>query len=169
MAEPLHHQLIKHFEACKLRPYLCSASVPTIGWGSTRYEDGRKVTLADPAITQERADSLFLVTVRDYEAGVQRLVTNLSLLPQHRGALVSFAYNLGLDEDADTVAEGLGDSTLLKLVNKGDLLAASREFVKWDRTKGVKTWGLHRRRLAEAHLFLTGALKLDWNRNDYGF
>lgn len=169
MAEPLHHQLIKHFEACKLRPYLCSAGVPTIGWGSTRYADGRKVTLQDPPITQAQADALFLVTIRDYEAGVNRLVTNLSLLPQHRGALVSFAYNLGLDEDADDIAEGLGDSTLLKLVNKGDLLAASRQFPKWNRVNRVPSWGVHRRRLAEAHLFLTGELKLDWNRKDYGF
>lgn len=32
--------------------------VPTIGHGSTRYEDGRPVTLADPPITRERAEQL---------------------------------------------------------------------------------------------------------------
>lgn len=169
MAEPRHHVLIKHFEACKLTPYLCSAGVPTIGWGSTRYADGRKVTLKDPAITQAQADALFMVTVKDYEAGVLRLVTNRSLLPQHYGALTSFAYNLGLDEDADDKAEGLGDSTLLKLVNKGDILAASREFVKWNKVAGKPSWGVHRRRLAEAHLFLTGELKLTWDRTAHGF
>jgi len=31
---------------------------PTIGHGSTRYEDGRPVTLADPAITRTRAAEL---------------------------------------------------------------------------------------------------------------
>lgn len=163
MAEPLHHTLIKHFEQCRLTAYQCGAGVWTIGWGHTAS------AAPGQRITQERADALFLWDVERFEAGVERLAPNLSLLPQHRGALTSFAFNLGLDEDADTVAEGLGDSTLLKLVNKGDLLAASREFVKWDRTKGVKTWGLHRRRLAEAHLFLTGALKLDWDRAAHGF
>lgn len=163
MAEPKHHTLIKHFEQCRLTAYQCGAGIWTIGYGHTASAKPGQV------ITQERADALFAWDVARFEEGVSRLVTNLGLLPQHLGALTSFAFNLGLDEDADTVAEGLGDSTLLKLVNKGDFLAASREFVKWDRTKGVKTWGLHRRRLAEAHLFLTGELKLDWNRASYGF
>ncbi|MBO1996950.1 hypothetical protein J4714_14010 [Staphylococcus epidermidis] len=34
--------------------------VPTIGHGSTRYEDGRRVTLADPPITRRRAVELAL-------------------------------------------------------------------------------------------------------------
>lgn len=32
--------------------------VPTIGYGSTRYEDGTPVTLADPPITRQRAEQL---------------------------------------------------------------------------------------------------------------
>src|SRR5256885_5734111 len=32
--------------------------VPTIGHGATRYEDGTRVTLADPPITRERAREL---------------------------------------------------------------------------------------------------------------
>ena len=32
--------------------------VPTIGYGSTRYEDGTRVNLDDPAITPERAEEL---------------------------------------------------------------------------------------------------------------
>ncbi len=32
--------------------------VPTIGYGSTRYEDGTPVTLKDPAITPQRAEQL---------------------------------------------------------------------------------------------------------------
>ena len=50
--------LIKHFEGLRLTPYLCSAGVPTIGYGSTFYEDGRKVSLQDPPITKERAEEL---------------------------------------------------------------------------------------------------------------
>jgi len=48
--------LIKKFEGLKLKPYLCSAGVPTIGYGNTFYETGKKVTLNDPAITEKRAE-----------------------------------------------------------------------------------------------------------------
>lgn len=42
-----------------LHPYIPTAGdVPTIGHGSTRYEDGKPVTLADPPITRRRADEL---------------------------------------------------------------------------------------------------------------
>ena len=40
-------------------PYIPTAGdVPTIGHGSTRYEDGTPVTMADPPITRERAQQL---------------------------------------------------------------------------------------------------------------
>ena len=40
-------------------PYIPTAGdVPTIGHGSTRYEDGTPVTMADPPITRQRADQL---------------------------------------------------------------------------------------------------------------
>ena len=35
-----------------------AGDVPTIGHGSTRYEDGTPVTMADPPITRQRADHL---------------------------------------------------------------------------------------------------------------
>lgn len=164
-----HYPLIKHFESCRLKPYLCSAGVPTIGWGSTFYEDGRKVTVQDPAITQERADSLFKHTVSAFEKGVVRLATR-SLKAHEFSALVSFAFNVGLDEDADAIAEGLGDSTLLRLLNTGQPAATvAARFTDWCKVGGKREWGLYRRRLAEAHLFLTGNLKLDWNRTEHGF
>lgn len=44
-----------------LHPYVpTQGDVPTIGHGSTRYEDGRRVTLADPPITRQRAVELAL-------------------------------------------------------------------------------------------------------------
>jgi lysozyme len=40
-------------------PYIpTKGDVPTIGHGSTRYEDGRPVRLTDPPITRQRAESL---------------------------------------------------------------------------------------------------------------
>lgn len=44
-----------------LHPYVpTQGDVPTIGHGSTRYEDGRRVTLADAPITRQRAIDLAL-------------------------------------------------------------------------------------------------------------
>lgn len=44
-----------------LHPYVpTQGDVPTIGHGSTRYEDGRRVTLTDPPITRQRAVELAL-------------------------------------------------------------------------------------------------------------
>ena len=154
MAEPKHHTLIKHFEECLLTAYLCPAGKPTIGWGHT----GKDVTILDVktrrTITQDEADSLFVSDVSRFELGVKRMVTNQSLLDQHLGALTSFAYNAGL--------ANLASSTLLKLVNKGDLAAASNEFMKWRfatvNGKKVVLNGLIRRRAAEKVLFQTGHL-----------
>jgi len=47
--------LIKRFEGLKLNAYLCSANVPTIGYGNTYYPNGVKVKLGDK-ISQEKAE-----------------------------------------------------------------------------------------------------------------
>ena len=60
-------KLIHSFETCVLKPYRCPAGIPTIGWGNTFYEDGTKVTMKDPPITQERADKLFEHILKDFE------------------------------------------------------------------------------------------------------
>ena len=76
----------------------------------------------------------------------------------HARALVRQRVHVGLDEDGDGKAEGLGDSTLLKLVNKGDLIAAAKEFPKWNKVGGKVSPGLVRRRAAEKFYFETGKL-----------
>lgn len=41
------------------KPYVpTQGDVPTIGYGATHYEDGRRVTMADPPITRQRAEEL---------------------------------------------------------------------------------------------------------------
>ena len=52
------YKLIQEFEGLRLSAYRCSAGVPTIGYGNTRYEDGKLVKMGD-RITKERAESLF--------------------------------------------------------------------------------------------------------------
>ena len=88
-----------------------------------------------------------------FEAGVARLVTR-PIEQSQFDALVSFAFNVGLDIDAHRRAEGLGDSTLLALVNAVRDQDAAIEFVKWNKAGGRPLLGLTRRRLAEAQLYL---------------
>lgn len=146
--------LIEHFEGFhkalpdgRAGPYLCPAKVPTIGIGSTFYEDARPVALTDPPITRERAYELLAHELRQCEAAVDRLTTR-RLAPLSRGALVAFVYNVG--------AGAYRASGLRKAVNAGDDERAGREFLKWRMAGGVVLRGLERRRMAEAALYLTG-------------
>ena len=79
--------LIKQHEGFCSEPYLCPASVGTIGYGSTYYEDGTKVKLGDPPITEERASKLLASVLVTYEKAVDyalsRYVTNFKILKVH--------------------------------------------------------------------------------------
>lgn len=143
--------LIKRFESFSARPYLCPAGVWTIGYGHTEG-----VTKESPRITEPEACDLLAADLEKYSAAVARLVK--VPLKQHQfDALVSFAYNVGPDEDADTIAEGLGDSTLLAKLNQGFYEAAGREFLRWTKSKGRVLGGLVKRRAAEQALFMGAA------------
>lgn len=59
--------LCRRFEGLRLKPYMCPAGIPTIGYGSTRYADGKAVTLRDAPITAAQAEELLMATLRrDY-------------------------------------------------------------------------------------------------------
>jgi len=133
------------FEGMYLRPYLCPAAVPTIGVGSTFYEDGRRVSMADAPITRERAMQLL-----EWELN-RCLPKVLSLCPTLRdwgdkptGAILDFAFNCGTG--------ALSSSTLRKRINADDPDGAKAELMKWTRGGGRVLPGLVRRRAAEVAL-----------------
>lgn len=136
--------LARRFEGCYLRPYLCPAGVPTIGYGATYYEDGARVTLTDPPITRERAESLLLWMVRTrYLPVVIRLCPGIDD-PHRLAALIDFTFNLG--------AGNLGASTLRRRVNAGQWGDVPAELRKWVKGGGRVLAGLVKRRAAEAAL-----------------
>jgi len=138
--------LMHDFEGCRLEAYLCPASVPTIGYGSTYYEDGRPVKLGD-AITQERADQLFEAIAEDFAKRVRSLL-KVGLNENQFSALVSFTYNVGV--------ANLKKSTLLKKVNINPSdTTITDEFLKWNKAGGKVLAGLTRRREEEAKLYFT--------------
>lgn len=140
--------LIKHFEGLRLTPYLCSAGVPTIGYGSTFYEDGRKVSLQDPPITKERAEELLQFTLnRQFIPATLRQCPVLVAHEKKLGAIVSFVYNLG--------AGRLQASTLRRKINAEEWDEASRQILVWNIAGGKVSKGLQLRREAERTLFLS--------------
>ena len=149
------YKLIMNFEGLSLTPYLCSSNVPTIGYGNTYYPNGKKVTMRDKPITKEYAIEIFKFIADLFAKDVNSLLkTNVT--QNQFNALVSFAYNLGSDIDADDIPEGLGDSTLLKKVNKNpNDLTILNEFLKWVRSNGKISNGLVKRRKLEAKLYFT--------------
>jgi len=149
------YDLIKKFEGLSLKPYLCPAGVPTIGYGNTFYPNGKKVTMKDPIITKEKAHEI-LVFVADLFAKDVSTLIKTTVTQNQFNALVDFAYNLGTDIDADEIAEGLGDSTLLKKVNKNPNDPTIKdEFMKWNKANGKILKGLTNRRNEEAQLYYT--------------
>ncbi|MEI6267841.1 MAG: lysozyme [Methylococcaceae bacterium] len=140
--------IIRSCEGFSPKPYPCPAGIPTIGYGSTRYADGRSVTLSDPPITQEQADEIMKTTLNEYEAAVNRYVS-VPLNQNQFDALVDFAYNAG--------AQNLRNSTLLKLLNQQQYEEAANELCKWVHGGGKILPGLVKRRELEKELFLKKA------------
>ena len=137
--------LCRTFEGIRLSPYLCSAGKPTIGIGSTLYEDGTRVTLQDPPITAERAESLLQLTLRrDYLPGVLRASPGLIQYPNRLAAMLDFAYNAGVPR--------YRASTMRKRIDAEDWAGAQVECKKWNKGGGRVLPGLTKRCQARAAL-----------------
>lgn len=131
--------LIKNFEGCKLKAYLCPAGVLTIGYGHTGPDVVKNMN-----ISQSVADELLEKDLQRFVRAVS-VMLKVTLSDNEFSALVSLCYNIG---------EGnLSKSTLLKLVNQGKIKEASEQFVKWNKAGGKVLKGLTTRRIAEANLF----------------
>lgn len=145
-AVAIAENLCKKYEGLYLRPYLCPAGIPTIGYGTTRYENGVRVSLADPAITAQRAEYLLR-----YELTNHVLPSVLNFCPNlvrwgvcATAAIMDFTYNLGSGR--------LRSSTLRKRIQADDRYGAKRELAKWVRGGGGVLPGLVKRRMDECAL-----------------
>ena len=133
------------FEGCYLKPYLCPANVPTVGIGSTFYENGTRVSLADPAISRQRAMALLEWELNHCLPKVRRLCPALKDWgDQATGAILDFSFNCGTG--------ALQSSTLRKRINADDLDGAKTELMRWIRGGGKVLPGLVKRRAAEIAL-----------------
>ena len=142
--------MIKEFEGCHLNAYpdpLTGGLPITIGWGSTRDFNGDYFKLGRK-ITQEYADKLLIFDIE------QRFLPHLQKIPywsemndNQRGALLSFAYNLG-------DFYGHPDFNTITRVLKNKEWDKVPEALKLYRNPGTNVEaGLLRRRVAEAKLW----------------
>ena len=142
--------MIRHWEGCELEAYQDGGGIWTIGYGTTRYDEGEPVGQGDTC-TQDQASSwLASDAVSIAEDPVNSLVT-VPLSQNQFDALCDFTYNLGQGN--------LSESTLLAKLNAGDYAGAQAEFPRWNQIAGQPSQGLTNRRNAEANLFGTP----DWD------
>lgn len=137
--------LIKEFEGYYSKAYICPAGVPTIGYGSTMWNDGRKVKIGEK-ITKEGAELLLHWELNNKAIALK----GLSLNQNQADALLSFIYNLGIG--------AFDKSTLKKKIKLNPNDPSIRdEFMKWNKArvggKLMELKGLTRRRIAEANLY----------------
>lgn len=152
--------LIQHFEGCGTRrkdgqlaayPDPASGGAPwTIGWGST----GRDI-VKGTVWSQAQCDARMGRDATMLAAGIIHMLGAAPVTQHQLDAMISFAYNIGLDDNGDGIAQGLGDSTLFRKHKSGDYAGAQAEFAKWNKAAGKVMPGLTRRRAAEAALYAT--------------
>jgi GH24 family phage-related lysozyme (muramidase) len=143
--------LIASFEGVMLRLYNDPAGHCTVGIGHLVHHgpiDGRPEEQPfEGELTEEFVYRLFTETDAPRYAQMVRDAVRVPLYQSEFDALVSFVYNLGpgaLDEH---------QSTLARLLNKGDYAGAAGQFERWAHAGELVLPGLVRRRDAEAALF----------------
>lgn len=138
-------ELIKRFEGFVSKPYLCQAKVWTVGYGTTRYPNGERVKPTDIPIDKEKATEFLKHDVKVFESGVDSFLRD-DITQNQFDAIVSFAYNLGLN--------ALKNSTLLKVINSNpNDLRIKKEFLKWVNAGGKVSGGLIKRRQDEVSFY----------------
>ena len=138
-------ELCKRFEGFRSKPYLCPANVATIGYGSTYYANGTKVTLNDPPMSEKEAHALLMAELEHtYLPGVVRNCPILLSDVKKCNAIVDFVYNLGIGR--------LQTSTLKRKINASDWEGAQEQLMLWTKGGGKVLPGLLKRRQAECSL-----------------
>ncbi|HZV20800.1 MAG TPA: lysozyme [Hyphomicrobiales bacterium] len=144
---------IKRNEGLSLTPYLDSGGVPTIGWGTTRYDDGRRVKMTDPPITVEQAQHYLEREVHRVEDAVNQAV-KVPLTQAEFDCIVDFGYNVGTGW---ITGQGHTQASFIKLLNQGKYSAVPAGLLLFTRDiHGRQIQGLVNRRKWEAQMWLAG-------------
>jgi lysozyme len=137
-------QITMMFEGFRTYPYLCPAGVWTIGYGTTRYPNGKKVQSSDMWIPKTLAAEYLRQEIVSSINQVLKCCPILSLHESRLAAITDFVYNLG--------AGRLQASTLRRRINQGDWVLVKTELMKWVRGGRRILPGLVARRKVECGL-----------------
>ena len=157
-------ELMHKFEGYRDKPYQCSASMWTIGWGHVIYQDQIKYPLIakdgytgtlrknyplrpehNRVWSKDELVKIFKDDLVSFERGVLRLAPNLA---GHQGAFdacVAFSFNVGLGN--------FQRSTIRMKIGREEWREASEAFMSWTKAGGKELRGLVLRRTAERKLF----------------
>lgn len=133
--------LVAWYEGYRPQAYLDPVAIPTICYGHTA------TARLGQTRTREQCDALLAGDLGTAFAALDRRV-RVPLSDPTRAALASWVYNVG---------EGaMASSTLLRLLNAGDVRGACNQLPRWVYAGGRQLPGLVNRRAAERDLCLSG-------------
>lgn len=134
--------LLVDFEGLKLKPYLDTAKIPTIGVGTIKYPNGVSVTMNDKPITKEQAKEYCLDHATKITLPALNKGLKVDLTQNQIDAIGSLVYNIGNG--------AFLESTVLKRINAKDSLENIKEaWLRWNKSGGKITPGLVNRREKE--------------------
>lgn len=134
---------IKSFETLQLKAY---KAVPTEQYYTVGYGHYGPDVTPDMQVTESEAERLLAEDLAEAERAVSRSTAGWNLKQCQFDALVSLAFNVGVN--------AFQNSTLLKLVKQSASEYAIRnEFGRWCHSGGKVLPGLQRRRDAEADMY----------------
>lgn len=121
--------------------------VPTIGHGSTRYEDGTRVKMTDPPITRARAEQLARNLMSKDEAMFRQSLQGVALHPEEYDLYMDFVGNFGIGN--------WRSSSMRRELRNGNYLQACHALLMWKRAGGYdcstpgnkRCWGVWERQL----------------------
>ena len=149
--------MIKHHEGVRFKPYRCPALLWTTAVGhvidprhiGVKLEERKNLPIPDGwdrSLSMDEVNQILSQDLARFETGVLRLCPN-GLTPGRFGALVSFAFNVGLGN--------LQRSSIRMKHNRGEYEEAAEAFMMWTKAGGKELPGLVKRRKDERNLYLS--------------
>ena len=142
--------LIIKFEGFSAKPYLDCGGVPTIGYGTIKYANGRMVTMNDTPLTKEQAKEELMYEVNQKVKWLNNALDKYKFkATQYEfDALASFAYNVGIGRITN-----IHTSSVARALKSRDRVGVVRGMMRYTRAGGRTIRGLVRRRKAEVKMF----------------
>lgn len=135
--------IIREFEGFSSVAYHDTGGVWTIGFGTIKYPNGKRVVKGD-VCTQSEAEQWLKNDSKWVDACLDKNI-KVNLNQNQFDALASFVYNVG--------ETAFLKSTMLSLINQNSMISTASQFDRWVFDNGKRIQGLVNRRAKERKLF----------------